>query len=137
MPATPIFVFNGSVVVPNFYLDYQTMRIHSAQQHTDVTYYGGTVFGQDLGSGTEKMDFACTGFPFKGVTNAGSPFMGQMNGTSGALGGASTFTIDTSCTISCSATGVDGSMNHSRIVAGAMCSLEFVLTEDATIAWST
>jgi hypothetical protein len=144
MAKTHIYVFNGSIAPPNgFALDFQTMRIHSMQQHTDITSYQGTIFGIDLGSGTEKLDFGTTGFPYKGITagtggaNSSSPFIGSMNGTAGALGSATTFTVDTLCTIATTATGVDGAMAHSRLIAGAQCSLEFVITQDATVAWAT
>lgn len=137
MAKTHIYVSNGSITPPTgFALDFQTMRPHSTQQHTDVTAYQGTTFGIDLGSGTEKIDIGTTGFPYKGVT-ASSPFIGSMNGTAGALGSPATFAFDTGCSLAANFTGVDGSMAHSRLVAGSMVSLEFVMTTDATIAWAT
>lgn len=137
MAKTSIYVFNGSISPPTgFSLDFQTMRISSSQGKENITSYQGTTFGIYLGSGTEMVDVAVTGYPYKGVT-AAQPFIGSMNGTVGAIGSAAVFTVDTACTVSMRVSGDGAAMDHSRLIAGAKCSMSFFPTADITVAWAT
>lgn len=137
MAKTHVIVTNGVVVLPTgFALDSQSMRIHETQATEDISSYGGTVYNINLGTGSTRQDISITGFPYKGVT-AANPGLGSMNGSTGALGGSATFTIDTGCTLTGSYLVNDVSMDHSRLVAGAKTTLALMPSSDVTVAWAT
>ena len=137
MAKTHIIVIDGAVVLPTGYaLDSQSMRIHESQATEDISWYGGTAYNVNLGTGSTRQDIQITGFPYKGVT-ASNPGFGSMNGTAGALGSSATFTIDTGCTLTGNYIANDLSMDHSRLVAGAKTSLSLMPSGDITAAWAT
>ena len=126
VPANGAFSFAGLVA------DFNSMRVKSMQAVENVTPYGTNVFAKNRGSGTPEIDATVTGFMLKGSSLSNANPLTTLSST----GAATTFTFDTSCTLTGGCVMSDFEITHARMRAAVAFTCNLKNADEMSLAWA-
>lgn len=122
----------GAVSITGYVADFASMQPTSSQSVEEVTPYGANTMAKHRGSGTPSLAMVVGGFALKGAANTTPPLV-VMSST----GGACTFTLDTSCTLTGNFVMEQYALQHARMRAAVPFTLGMQNSDDITQAHVT